>query len=66
MNNWKNTEPCKKPDNTWRLVLLFIVFMILESLIICIVGPEMNKKENPNCCPIYDQRVKSWREIWNK
>lgn len=63
MNEWKGkTVPHKSPY--WRLVLLFIVFLFLEALIVCIVGPAMLKKENPMCCPEFDQRVKSWHDIW--
>jgi hypothetical protein len=69
MNNWKGkTEPCAAPQ-WWRPWLLVIVFMFLEALIICIVGPAMQVKEDPNflkknpkCCPTY----KVWHEIWNK
>jgi hypothetical protein len=66
--NWKGKTVPHKPQY-WRLVLLFIVFMFLETFIICIVGPAMNVKydpnylkKNPECCPVY----KVWHEIWNK
>lgn len=66
--NWKGeTVPHKPPY--WRLVLLLIVFMFLETIIICIIGPAMQKKENPKhlmknpeCCPVY----KVWHDIWSK
>ncbi|MEN9612320.1 MAG: hypothetical protein RLZZ628_3134 [Bacteroidota bacterium] len=55
----EETKPSGKPQY-WRLWLLIIVFLFLEAFIICIVGPEMKCKENPNCCP----PVKSWHDIW--
>jgi uncharacterized SAM-binding protein YcdF (DUF218 family) len=62
MDQWKGeTKPCSKPQY-WRLWLLIIVFLFLEALILCIVGPAMKRKENPNCCP----PVKSWHDIWSK